>query len=674
MPDRKQYPKCFGPYLRYAISTEFDYFKFVDEDKDFKLFLLIEFKTTGRGREFSRQRATEFVDGINSFLPGIRPSESAYLSPADDNAPYGTLIAPIAAVTTTEDRQGSLSHLWDRFASRVELSMPLKRWELPRGAKPELDDERKRLPAKKKKSPAKKLLIGILDDGCPFAAAQFLKASASGDPTTRVRAIWDQNVGRNPIPVGTRHFGQAYYFGLEFRRESSAGQIGLDEWMKLHVTKSGANDEDNCYADAGFTRLAPQQSHGAHVMDRLAGGMPPSSRLGPVGTGPGGTVKERRDPPSWNPATDPVCNADVDVVFVQYSDDCIKDATGVWLPAYVPAGIRYIMSFADPNVIDRVIINLSWGPTTGPHDGTALLEAALNALVAQYNGTPGYPQLDIFLAAGNSFPTEEHVTFTADAQHPDVEWSWRLPPDNSVLCFAEIWMDSAQTPSVTLTSPSGVAVPVASPVTLGDTMYRLEVGPTVAAPGVVAAEHGDYTVRVSGLGAGAEIHSYAARTDPNLGVIIGAKRSYFVDAGWEKTRSASASCTFENGEFDKRGSLISRLGTLNGTANVGSVHVAGGFVVLSGRKSLYSSAGPARGNPATRRSGPDYVLPCDESNVLCGVLAGGTRSGVVFRLIGTSTAAPQFARLFAKGPLPAPIPYPLPSEPERRGLGDLEPP
>jgi hypothetical protein len=436
------------------------------------------------------------------------------------------------------------------------------------------------------------------------------------------------------------------------------------------LTTSGTIDEDNCYADAGFTRLAAQQSHGAHVMDLLAGSMPLSSRLGPVG--------ERRDPPSWNPATDPASYADVDVVFVQYSDDCIKDATGVWLPAYVPAGIRYIMSFADPNVIDRVIINLSWGPTTGPHDGTALLEAALNALVAQYNGTPGYPQLDIFLAVGNSFLTEEHVTFTADAQHPDVEWTWRLPPDNSVLCFAEIWMDSAQTPSVTLTSPSGVAVPVASPVvTLGDKMYLLDVGATVAAPGVVAAEHGDYTVKVSGLGAGAEIHSYAARTDPNMGVITGAKRSYFVDAGWEKTRSASASCKFENGEFDKAGSLISRLGTLNGiaTANVGSVHVAGGFVVLGGRKSLYSSAGPARGNPATRRKGPDYVLPCDESNALGGVLAGGTRSGVVFRLIGTSTAAPQLARQFVKTTFPQSLLFPtLPPEPEKRGLGDLEPP
>ena len=36
----------------------------------------------------------------------------------------------------------------------------------------------------------------------------------------------------------------------------------------------------SCYADAGFTSLKYQESHGAHVMDVLAGD-PTSSRIGP---------------------------------------------------------------------------------------------------------------------------------------------------------------------------------------------------------------------------------------------------------------------------------------------------------------------------------------------------------------------------------------------------------
>ena len=71
------------------------------------------------------------------------------------------------------------------------------------------------------------------------------------------------------------------------------------------------------------------------------------------------------------------------MVFVQFSEDYIRDATGVWLKDYVVEGIQYILSFAEPYVTKRVVINLSYGPTTGPHDGMAQLEKALTALVAR---------------------------------------------------------------------------------------------------------------------------------------------------------------------------------------------------------------------------------------------------------------------------------------------------
>jgi hypothetical protein len=66
---------------------------------------------------------------------------------------------------------------------------------------------------------------------------------------------------------------------------------------------------------------------------------------------------------------------------------------------------------------------------------------------------------------------------------------------------------------------------------------------------------------------------------------------------------------------------------------------------------------------------------CDESYALQGVRAGGTRSGAVFRLIGTSAAAPQLARWVVDKSLPTPI-YPTTStiEIEKRGAGDLPPP
>ena len=507
-------------------------------------------------------------------------------------------------------------------------------------------------------------------------------------------AIWDQDQGRQPATITDANGNQRVFgftppdfgYGLEYQRvfvPPALPSIGFDEWMLLHLTSTGGSiDEDNCYQDADFERLAPREAHGAHVMDVLVGRIPTSSRIGP--TKPN---QDHRDPPSWRVGTDPASSADI--VFVQFAENCIEDSTGVWLKAYVLDGINYILSFADPAKTEHVIINLSYGPTTGPHDGTAVLEAALWALVTQYDGITNKPKLEIFLPAGNSYLTDGHVSYTGLRQGDQIEWTWRLLPDNPVLCFAEVWMDSAEAGgiTVTLTTPNGSAP---QPITAqvignGNTMWQLDVNATIASPLVVSPEpHGDYTIRVTGIGKGAQVDAYVARTDPNMGVVTEAKPSYFVDPKWEQTRSAEADCTYVNGEFDTSGSLISDLGTLNGIAtgiDPGAspqnqrVHVAGGDILANSRKAPYSSAGPTRGHPHPLRIGPDFALFCDESYALQGVRAGGTRSGAVFRLIGTSAAAPQLARQIAVPALPAPTNVPTTtSEAEKRGAGNLAPP
>ena len=255
-----------------------------------------------------------------------------------------------------------------------------------------------------------------------------------------------------------------------------------------------------------------------------------------------------------------------------------------------------------------------------------------------------------------------------------------------MLCFAEVWLTNADAVgvTVTLTSPSGVTLPsstgptpqVGGPfVRGGHTMWRLEVGPTIASA-MVGNEHGDWKITAYGIRKNAEVHAYVARSDPNMGVRTGARRSYFVDHTWELTLSSEASFKYVDGEFDTTGSLIRRDGTLNGiaTAKDASVHVAGGYILTNGRKSPYSSGGPARSGPFIQRLGPDYALPCDESYALAGIRAGGNRSGSVFRLIGTSAAAPQLARHVADPPIPPATNLPtLPSEIGKRGGGNIEP-
>jgi len=677
MLEGSQYPNCYEPYLRYAISTDFRNFEAFDEER-FALLLLVELHHAERVAEFARR--------IARFDAALGPQFG-------DNFPH---VGPTRYVTMRASKRAVTEEdavpIWNDFVSRVELSLPVK--------PASLEDFTKFKVITPRFEGAGKLLIGILDDGCPFAAAQFLKTSTSGNPVTRVRGIWDQNKDKKPIPVGARDFGRElldFGFGVEYLRDlpmPSPGQIGLNEWINMHSTPSHVIDEDGCYADAGFATLARRESHGAHVMDVFAGRTPTSSRVGPP--------SERRDPPSWKPGVDRASKADV--VFVQFSDECIRDATGVWLKDHVVEGIQYILSFAKPGVTKRVIVNLSYGPTTGPHDGTALLEETLNDLITQFDGHHGKPRLEIVLAAGNTYFSEGHVSFTRrTATEPDsVEWIWRLPPDNSVLCFAEVWMETAAAgyATVTLTPPSGspVYVPTVPPpppppgtllppagvdvpvVRGGNTMWRLHVESTIALPEINAetAEHGDWKIKVTGIGVNAHVHAYVARSDPNMGVRTGAKRSYFVDPKWEKQHSAGASCKYSAGEFDKARSLVNRFGSLNGiaTARRPRIHVAGGFVIANQRKSAYSSAGPARNAPPPPiRIGPDVVLPCDESYALAGIRGGGNRSGTVFRLEGTSAAAPQLARHITDPPIPPPHDPPTTlNERRKRGRGNVDPP
>ena len=77
----------------------------------------------------------------------------------------------------------------------------------------------------------------------------------------------------------------------------------------------------------------------------------------------------------------------------------------------------------------------------------------------------------------------------------------------------------------------------------------------------------------------------------------------------------------------------------------------------------------------------DYAMLCDESYALRGIRAGGNRSGGVFRLAGTSAAAPQLGRHLARTvtglafPLPSKVPAPTDAdEIRKRGQGNLEPP
>jgi len=648
MFEHTSFPESFGPNLLYAIATNFEYFPFFSEP-EFKLSLIVEFRKAGM--------AAEFRDALLAVGRELGSAEFGVdIGPSDPAITIATVRMGTAPV-----RAPQAFGVWDEFLLGAELSFPV----IP------VDKQSLLRSFVQRPRSTEPVLLGLIDDGCPFAREQFRSAA----PGSRVFALWDQN-SRSLVNVVDANgnactFGRPvmdFNYGLEFWRDTTvvglSETMGLDEWIGLYRSASGSIDEDTCYAYAGFTSLRGRVAHGAHVMDVLAGDVPTSSRLS----------LDRVTPPSWRKGTDAA--SQTDIVFVQIPQVGVDDATGGWLTTYVRDGVEYILSCAKPG--SRVVINISYGPTTRAHDGTDILEKYLNALLTLNDGNNGRPRLEIVLAAGNSYQAEGHVQRRLPRRR-SAAWTWRLLPDNNVPCLAQIWMDKTSTVSATvsLTPPAGAAAgapaTIVSGVSGNNRFWSLSVPRTIAAPSSSPAACGDWTITVKAGGSGVLFHAYVGRTDPNMGARTGARRSYFVDPSWEKTQSAAASHTLRNGEFDKTGSLISRLGTLSGIATdfEPAIRVAGGFVVANGRKSRYASAGPARGGP---RLGPDFALPCDESYGLTGIRAGATRSGSAFRMLGTSVAAPQLARHVARNLIPQAVNPDGQEEVNQRGAGNLEPP
>ena len=97
---------------------------------------------------------------------------------------------------------------------------------------------------------------------------------------------------------------------------------------------------------------------------------------------------------------------------------------------------------------------------------------------------------------------------------------------------------------------------------------------------------------------------------------------------------------------------VRKQGSLSNIATGKLPLVVGGYVndaddLDINQKSLcrladYSASGPLRQNKVRR--GPDGLAPSEKSVDVKGLLGAGTRSGSVYRMNGTSVAAPQVAR------------------------------
>lgn len=499
-------------------------------------------------------------------------------------------------------------------------------------------------------------VVGFIDYGCAFAHRNFRRAGPGLQ--TRVMAIWDQAGAvvppRPPAGLGPLQWRVPpdFGYGSETHRDSEwstdPGCLPLNAYIKQFM-RNGAFDEEACYRHSGYAPVVNSHaSHGTHIMDVATGWPNPLRKLSSLPPGKDG-------------------RHDADIVFVQLPRQVRGRSVGGLLRAHVYDGLRYIESCAAKDA--NVVVNLSYGGYAGPHDGSSILEGAIDDFLRTHRTASR--RFDLVIPSGNARNRRLHARADLDAGKT-ATFKWNNLPDDSSDSFVEIWLPRQADFAIRITAPGGRPddAPWLTPGTAGSllrpagssdgvplaalvfptracqsdagTMALLATGPTRLGAGRPAAPYGCWTIEVQNRsGASATVHAWCELDSPAFGTEDLPRQAYF-----------------------SQDSGVDRSGTLNGIAHGLEPIIVGGHA-LDGDVAGYSGTGPGRGAaPASRtrhvagngmsedRRGPEAVAPSDESALIPGLLAAAVIGTDTVRLNGTSVAAAVMTRRILDGHQP----------------------
>ena len=499
----------------------------------------------------------------------------------------------------------------------------------------------------------KKPLIGFIDYGCAFANKQFRRHQPP-ELSTRVLAIWDQSPGedyKSSLPNGLQklqwRLPSDFPYGAETHRDAAWGHTGvltLDLYMRQFLHQ-GQLDEEALYRHCGYPAIqARSATHGTHVMD-LATGYPNPLRALSTGA--------------------PSLAHDADIVFVQLPRRIRNREVSGLLRANVYDGIRYILSCAHPG--QKVVINLSYGGNAGPHDGSSVLEQAMDWRLERAHQKMGL-NVNLVLPAGNAREAKLHAVAKVSQQHP-ATFTWNNPPDDPSESFVEMWLPIDGDFQVSVIPPAGLSASrslspgqagtwvddgnrVVAALVFAKTVCQSRLGRMVLLAVAktrkstsAAAPYGRWTlqVKLTGTTQSATVHAWCERDTPPYGGTGVPRQAYF-----------SPTST----------SRIDSNGTLNSIAHGTKPVVVGGQILGAG-VAQYSGTGPGRGlgnrdrhlsTTAGRAAlrGPQALAASDESSGAPGLLAAAVYGSDKVRMAGTSMAAAVMTRRIFEGGLPPP--------------------
>ncbi|MDO9436569.1 S8 family serine peptidase [Hydrogenophaga sp.] len=492
-------------------------------------------------------------------------------------------------------------------------------------------------------------VMGLIDGGLALVNEQFLNPVG----LARVKHFWRQddavncNVpGNHPhhrIPLDPARAGPTPH-DMGYGHELSAARI--DAAMMV-FSRHGHVDEAALYEHLQLRDLSSPVNHGTHVMGQACG----TGNL-------------------LHPLDDDASRCDMIAVQLDWSN--VLDTSGGAMNVSVLDGLLYILVRCAPSA--QMVVNISWGTLAGPHDGSSVLEAAMDQLIALYGG-----RLHITVPAGNAYQSRTHANATLGPGET-VALHWRVQPDDRTESYLEIWLpDGAQGVQIGITPPGhtqalptmamglggvwtnadgaplcGLIYPTTTALGSQGTCALLAIAPTFSRDASTATTlPGVWTVTITNTGTAATLFdAYIERDDVAIGQNTGARQSTLEDQRYDTSGNIGAFVDHaDNPTPIRRSGTFNSLSTGQHTVSVGGTraqHAAPGghFARYSPRRPDPDAGRPQR--PGVKKV-PETLAPCDDNPALWGVLGAGSLSGSVVRLAGTSTSAPLRAREILNG-------------------------
>lgn len=465
------------------------------------------------------------------------------------------------------------------------------------------------------------LVLGVIDRDIAFLNEAFRESRS--DPGRRARArvlaFWDQ--GRAPVkdPWATP---AAFGYGRELTGNA------LADCVADCATRS---DEERIYRELDYlaagSGLLRQQAHGTHVADTLAGLAEPRELMRLA-----------------KPQHDDEASA-AKLVFVSLPKLGPHDTTGASSDAHILDAVQYVLRTAGPRA--RVLINLSVGAQAGPHDGSAAIVRALDAILAER------PQTAIVTAAGNGRESHWNASGVV-APAAQASLGWRTLPGDVTDSFLELWLRGDRAaPALRVVDPQGHASDWASigssiertgadgsgtaarlavhdRTALGDgAMALLSLAPAALLAGRTAPSStspaGHWRIEIENRGDGElRVDAWVQRDEPPDGL----------QGGVQSSLVASEVLVIDGG--DTRSSLCG-----------GRLALSVGATTLAGEPARYSATADPEAIAEGIPSAAQGAAAADSDRHTFGLLGAGVLSSSHFLMSGTSVAAPRFGRRWA---------------------------